>query len=181
MVEGNKWRLVWYYPRGCFLFSKPAEKDIFKSKRCQPVASVEVIIVLEIIDDADSISYSLDEALKKARKNSKKKAGFSCKPIKNRLKKENCKSCGKETRSDNLKRHMETCGKKKSPKKIAKCKWCSYSDKDGNLRRHSKKTCKRLALPAHQQKLDEQNNPSEYLMIDQSEAETSTNSLIITT
>ena len=92
MVKENKWKLVWYYPRGSFLFSKPSAKEMFKSKRCQELSSIEVIIVLELISDAESKTYNLDATLKIARKDSKNKPGFLCKPKRKQV---NCERCGK--------------------------------------------------------------------------------------
>ena len=154
MVARNKWRLLWYYPAGSKLFSKPSAKYPFdRSKRCQPLRSGEVILVLVLNDKEfdDQVEYSLEQDLQQHREHEKSHAGYSLalpapgfqiatgqeaqlsskkSRTGDRKRRVVCEGCGKEKRSDKIKAHRKACKQmpNKTPPKIAKCPRCSYTD-----------------------------------------------------
>ena len=62
----GRWRLVWYWPKGSYLFSEPSAIDRFNlNRRCATLSSREDILALELLDESDSkvCGYSLKESL----------------------------------------------------------------------------------------------------------------------
>lgn len=134
MVERNLWRILWYYPTGTKLFSAPSATNPFdRKKRCQPIRSREVILVLVLNDEEypDWEEYSLEKDLQNYRAHEDEQAGYSLAPAvpqreleetaeskaesgsrkvsKNRNKQVVCEGCSKSMRSDKLKAHKLKC------------------------------------------------------------------------
>ena len=79
-VQRNKWRLVWFYPRGSILFSEPLGKgnEFNPEKRCAPIRTEQNVLVLELNDkdNEDWEEYSLKEELKANRIKQLETPGF---------------------------------------------------------------------------------------------------------
>ena len=83
-VQRNKWRLVWFYPRGSFLFSEPLGNgnEFNPEQRCVPIPTKENVLILELNDKdhEDWKKYRLEEELEANRNHYIKTPGFCVTP-----------------------------------------------------------------------------------------------------
>ena len=115
LAKRNRWRIIWRYPVGTQLFSKPCEKDLYdREKRCKPLMVKEPILVLVLNDDEypDHATYNFSEHLADMLAAEAKKAGYII-PYKkrkpptkarsvNRNKRADCPLCKKNIRANTL-------------------------------------------------------------------------------
>ena len=115
LAERNRWRIIWRYPRGSQLFSKPSEKNLFDlENRCKPLAEREPILVLVLNDNdySDHATYNFSKHLDDLLAVEAKKAGYIVpykkrrSPTKarsaNRNKRVDCPHCNKNIRADTI-------------------------------------------------------------------------------
>ena len=102
LARRNRWRIIWQYPIGTQLFSKPCEKDLFdREKRCKPLAVKEPILVLVLNDDEypDHATYNFSEHLEDMLAAETEKAGYII-PHKKRKPPTKARSVNRNKRAD---------------------------------------------------------------------------------